>query len=344
MKPQAIIKFRNAWLGIAMLCVMWYHTDFEYSIAVLEFLRKLVYGSIDIVIFASGLGCYYSLSKNDDILAFDKRRFARFFPTYWVFLFFWFIFKLLSDGITYTAVIGNILGVQKLTTQPHVFNWYVSAILLFYILAPHFKKFVDGVESKAKQVLIVVILILLSVPFWGANTFTVIVTRLPIYYIGMLFGKRCISGKKFTKKEFAVYGAGAVVGGIMLFVFVLFFEKYLWSHGLYWYPYIFVTPFLCVLISYIMNFFVKYKPLAWIEKFFALVGKYSLEVYFMHILIFHSAKYMMKIGMFEKSNLVYYICILLTPLGCVGLNLLTKGVLKVCGKIKTLTTSNKSKA
>ncbi len=344
MKPQAILKFRNAWLGIAMICIMWYHTDFEYSIAVLEFLKKLLYGGVDIFIFASGVGCYYSLSKNSDILEFDKRRFKRFFPTYWCFLIFWFIFKALSDGITFTAVLGNILGVQKLTTQPHVFNWYVSAILLFYILAPHFKSFVDANSSKVKQVLVVTVLILLSIPFWGSNAFTVIVSRIPIFYIGMLFGKRCMSGKEFTRKEFAVYSVGAVVGGAMLLVSVVFFESYLWSHALYWYPFIFATPFLCVLISYMMNFINKFKALAWIEKFLSVVGKYSLELYFVHILVIHSAKYMIAQGMIEKSNLVYYVCILLIPIACVALNLFTKGVLKLCGKIKTLATSKKSQA
>ena len=57
-------RFRNQWLGIAMVWIMWYHSGFSGNIRVFHYLKSIGYGGVDICLFASGIGCYFSLEKD----------------------------------------------------------------------------------------------------------------------------------------------------------------------------------------------------------------------------------------------------------------------------------------
>ena len=98
------------------------------------------------------------------------------------------------------AHVGNVFAVQNFTGLGSDFNWYISAIMLMYFLAPYFKEIVDRTEEK-KQLLVVGLLIMISIPFWNSENLIITISRIPIYYIGMFFGKRLTKNDEFTRKE-----------------------------------------------------------------------------------------------------------------------------------------------
>ena len=84
MTKKEVIRYRNCWMGFSILWVMFTHSHFGMPNAFLTFIKDIGFISVDGFLFASGLGCYYSLSKNDDILEFLKRRFVKLAPAYYL--------------------------------------------------------------------------------------------------------------------------------------------------------------------------------------------------------------------------------------------------------------------
>ena len=93
MKLGRLFKFRNMWIGIAMLWILFFHSGFWVASDSLRFLKNVGYGGVDICLFASGIGCYFSLEKDPDSLRFLKRRLKRLGPTYFCFIIPWLFWK-----------------------------------------------------------------------------------------------------------------------------------------------------------------------------------------------------------------------------------------------------------
>jgi len=275
------LKFRNVWLGVAMIWIFLFHAGWNLSFFPLNFIRGQGFGGVDICLFASGIGCYYSLSSNSDAPSFMKRRLMRLMPTYLVFIVPWLIYMYLIGEFGYRMALGNIFAVQKLTGHKGVFNWYISAILVLYLLAPYFKALVDK-ASVFKNILFCVLLIIFSVPFWKTKLL-IMITRLPIFYMGMFFGKICRSDSKMKLKHTVVLWAMFLLGVAMCLGIHFYAPQYRWSHGLYWYPFIFITPPMCIGISYLACLLEKVRGLKLLNSSFSIVGKYSFEVYLLHI-------------------------------------------------------------
>ncbi|MBQ8057557.1 MAG: acyltransferase [Ruminococcus sp.] len=331
MKLENTLKYRSVWMGVAMLWVVLYHTS--GTLAGYSFFKNIGYGGVDLCLFASGVGCYYSLSKNDNVFEFTKRRLFRIFPTYWCFLPFWFVYAFKAFEMKVPDVIGNIFGVQNFTGKGNAFNWYISAILLFYILAPYLKMLCDKVGSLPKQLLVIALLFAFSVPFWNSFTYIITVSRLPIFYIGMVFAKSSKDGVKLGYKNMIPYTLAMIAGFVLLWVSFEYLSDYRWNNGLYWYPFILITPGLCVCLSFIMSLLDKSKFTSWIVSLLSLVGKYSFEVYLVHILIYDSVNYMINNGVLDGEKIVYALALCAIPFACLLLNYLTKLVTKTLPSI-----------
>lgn len=326
MELKNTLKYRSVWMGVAMLWVVLYHSS--GTLAGYSFFKNIGYGGVDLCLFASGAGCYYSLCKNSDFFGFAKRRLLRIFPTYWCFLPFWFIYAFKAFEMKVPDVIGNIFGVQNFTGKNTAFNWYISAILLFYILAPYLKIVCDKVGALPKQLLVVALLFAFSIPFWNNFTLIVTVTRLPIFYLGMIFAKQSKEGVKLSWNNAAAYIIFMISGFVLLWVAFHQLKDYRWSHGMYWYPFIFITPGLCVCLSLVSSLLDKCKATSWVVSVLSIIGKYSFEVYLTHILIFDSVNYLVNQGVLEGTKMVYALSMCAIPFACLLLNFLTRLITK----------------
>jgi len=288
MTTKSFLKYRNIWMGIAMLWIIWYHTDQTAPLAILEHLRLLGYGGVDIFLFASGIGCFFSLCRDPDPFRFMKRRIVRLYPTYFCFICIWILSMSAGGGLPLPAMIGNLLGVQHFTCLGNDFNWYISAIFLFYLLSPVFHSTVLHARSIWHHGMVVLLLLLLSLPFWGSNVLIVTASRVPIYYLGMIFGSVCHRQEQISKKAVFAAAAASVAGLLIIKVFFQLFttDFYLRSYGLYWYPFLLVTPGLCILISLVMEIMEKNPVTRIFIRVLDVAGHYSFELYLVHMFLF----------------------------------------------------------
>lgn len=332
MKMKDLSKHRNVWLGFAMVWMIIYHSDFVFHFAPFKIIKSLGYGGVDICFFASGLGCYYSLNKDDHLLGFMKRRILRLAPVYLCFMLFWLIGRAFIVGVSFPVVLGNLLGIQNFTGLGGDFNWYISALLLFYFLAPYFKQIVDRVQGRGLA-LAVGVLVLVSIPFWGAYNYLISVVRLPIFFIGMYVGKLCCERDRvISKREFAGTILAMLVGMLLMLLALKLGRKYLATIGLYWYPFILITPGMCLCLSCAANAVQKLRGLAWLQRFFELVGKYSFELYLVHVPIrdvFRAS--ISKWNLWAYSNWLWLAFFALVPVGFILFQWYVKGMTRLAG-------------
>lgn len=141
-------KYRSALMGIAMLSIFLFHSISDWAGGLLYGVCKNGDVGVDVFLFLSAIGLSYSFSKNGKVIAFYKRRVLRVFPTYWfvVTCIFVFVAILVNVGVMppgYQRYPHNLWDVICVYTTIGLwvpnglfYCWYISAIIVFYLLFP----------------------------------------------------------------------------------------------------------------------------------------------------------------------------------------------------------------
>lgn len=269
-------------MAAAIILVLFFHAESEVGFPGLSFLSKYGHYGVDIFFFASGIGCWYSLSKNQEPASFFGRRIKRIMPVFLTFIVIWSAFQMTVSQMPVLSVLGNALGVEFLRKSTEWnFNWYISGMWVSYLIAPLFYSTVKML-SKPKTVLVLLFLYVLTVPFIGNVHFLIILTRLPIFYLGFLTAKAAENGDSVTPVQIAIMDIAAVFGIILTGVLYNSFPEHRSDWGLGWYPAIAVVPGICFTISVIFDKISKTK----LYGVFSVIGKYTFEIYLVHVFLF----------------------------------------------------------
>ena len=147
-KYEDIIKNRSVWMGIAIIMVCIFHYMDGNGLIVYT-IKGFCQGAVDIFFFASGIGCYHSLHNNSNVWDFFKKRIQRVYFVWLPFIIIYMIFTtVLGEKYNLFQVIGNLFCVGARAGVGNAFNWYESALWIFYILVPLLVSFVDSNQKK----------------------------------------------------------------------------------------------------------------------------------------------------------------------------------------------------
>lgn len=205
-----ISKYRTVLMGVAIIFIMFCHIDVaqehngvsETSLA--RALHIFTVG-VDIFMFLSGIGLYYSYTKKQQTYGqFEKKRLARIIPSY-----------LLIGGLTYLIfdLIINQLGIGQFFSDLLFISWfrgdstkywYIFAIVVFYLLFPVLYRFIHGGKNSLLKT------VLFSICWWALvevlckfipniEIFRIALARLPIFVIGIYFGNLAYEKKEIRK-------------------------------------------------------------------------------------------------------------------------------------------------
>lgn len=282
MPIKKMIKYREVWMGLAMLWIMLYHVEIDTDLRLFNFIKQIGYGGVDIFLFASGIGNYYSFSKNEEALPFIKRRISRLAPIYLPFIIVWCVYQIAVGRLRPIYVIGNLFAIQEFSYAGLSFNWYLGALIICYLLTPYLATYIKQ-NSFFKSAALAAVLTLLTTAFWNDERFIITATRLPIYTIGMIFAK--YDSEVINKRMLTVGALMFVVGNLILFEGIRFFPAHMWSKGFYWYPFILIVPFLCCMMSWFSSLVEKTPFFAWGNSVLRTIGKNSFEIYLIHCFI-----------------------------------------------------------
>jgi Predicted acyltransferases len=279
-------------MGFAILWIMLFHLRVPTDLAVIDFIRSVGYGGVDIFLFLSGFGLYFSMSrKNFEIKKYYRSRFFRIIPEYWVVIGFVFLAQMDFSArafyllICKATTLGYWIGYRDE-------SWFISCILFLYAIYPIYFKLFKKYGLKASLHFIgagfslMLIYALTCIFFYDSKNYGgfIILTyaRIPIFFIGAIFGHWAKDGCniKLTKRLKVIGLSAAIIASVALVFFQTFLFYALQTCSLAYLPYIIITPVLCMLLAI---FFDKYKT---VDKIFTVFGLMSLELYLCHIFIY----------------------------------------------------------
>lgn len=124
-------------MGYAMLCIVFFHSSFPIAETSLFYaIKNLCDIGVDIFLFVSGIGIWFSLNKHANVAAYVQRRCLRILPAFLIVNTLWF---LVMDFVLYHAPIWTFI--KDITTlsfwlDGKLTTWYLSSLLILQIMSP----------------------------------------------------------------------------------------------------------------------------------------------------------------------------------------------------------------
>lgn len=270
-------------MGIAILCVLLYHSYCWVSIPdwVGNIFRPLFIG-VDVFMCASGFGLCYALRKRDTI-SFYRRRLLRIYPSYAIMAFFVTLLCVLNGShFNLWDIFCQFSTLQYYCLGGHRFDWYLSALLVLYILFPFFFKYRHPLMSVAFQTLALVTLFLIPMD-WAYNAG---IARLGIFLYGILMFRTCEENVPVNRLIFSgVFFTLIAIISVILSVSSSSYTamKFLMTASLT--PLILFTIYFC---HQKLHRFCAFQKLSVLISFF---GKYSLLLYTANVIVQFSLTY-----------------------------------------------------
>lgn len=270
-------RYRGELMGFAMLWIMLFHA-FAWLPRTpwIRGFKELGFFGVDIFIFLSALGLSLSLSrKKQSYGAYLKRRLVRILPTYWLVTLGYGLALRLAGRVGLKTVAWTTSTLFYWLDKPHYFNWYIPALLFFYLLAP----LATTALTKARhRRALTVALCLLTLPLaWGMERCGLghltldLVPRLPVFLLGTLAGTYIAQGRALTPKRLWLWAA---------LPFLVPVGKAL--TGRLWYSGCFSFALGCVAVCLLLAGLVHVLP-GWAGKALRTVGACSLEIYLLNV-------------------------------------------------------------
>lgn len=316
---KKVSSYRTELMGFATLWIVLYHYR-DYVPNYMNYISVVGYGGVDIFFFLSGFGLTYgwlknevkSISQTKKITLFYIRRIVRTLPTQFILTYLW----ARCNHMLIAKSLMVATGIGWFYNKIPYWDWFMPSMFIFYLFFPLWmwlnKKITQG-KSSTNQIIPYLLCVLLSLFVTCIVILTdksgmnmLVLTRIPIFFIGSWFGNCLFFGREFHK-SFYITSIAIAILGVCLFVPYIFTadHKTLWNDGFYWHPFILITPGLLFFIAYIFD-----KVPCCIRSFFKFFGKISFEFYLLHCLYFEIIVHYFP-NSFENYPNLSFVCLII---------------------------------
>lgn len=193
-------KYRNELFGVSILWIILFHmvtlTHIKLPYYFKDFYPFLAQGNIGVEIFLllSGLGLYYSFSRNGNIVRFYKRRFKRIFFSYIIISGSFFLY---TDILVKKSVVKFFSDLIFLSFygEGNRTVWFVALIVPLYILFPLIYNYLINVRYETVKIVLIILALYLFLFLLKTSHFKeyvkleIALTRIPIFLVGCYLGK-----------------------------------------------------------------------------------------------------------------------------------------------------------
>ena len=264
-----ISTYRSELMGWAILWIMMLHFTFN-QIKPLGFIAQYGFAGVEIFMFVSGFGLYYSLEKDHHLIHFYRKRLLRIFPTYYILGIFASIFLFSDNLLTYLfryTTIGFWIGREY-------WEWYIPSLVVLYLVSPLLKKIIDRYMYIVGGALCSLGLAyyLIDKDHILDRSHFFFLYRIPAFIFGMVCAnwvKNGISSKYF----FIILALGLP---FFIYMFPLHHQVYNYKY----FSLIFLLP--CFLLVFLMIS----KSIKKVNPILSQIGKASLEIYLIQCIFF----------------------------------------------------------
>ncbi len=280
---QNISRYRGELMGAAMLFVILFHVGLPREDAFYG-LRRIGNIGVDMFLFLSGVGLWFSWTKRPSLKHFFTRRYLRIYPAWLIIACLFYIPDFLGSRQFSTNIIdllGDVLINWDFWLHDELSFWYIPATMMLYLFAPAYMQLI--IKHPVYRWLPVVmimwcILVQYVTPIHAAvGHLEIFWSRVPIFFIGINFGKavkekRCMDGASLWL---------IVLVFVMAFASSVFLEQV--RHGQF--P-LFIERMLYIPLTVtailLLNRVFRRTP-KWFNATFREVGALSLEAYLIHL-------------------------------------------------------------
>ena len=294
-----ISRFRGEHMGAAMLMIILFHVALPRSDAFFG-LRRVGNLGVDIFLFLSGVGLWYSWTKQllttkvDGIKAFSrewwqfyKRRLIRIYPTWLVIACLYYIphythgLNLWAGGHGLIDLLGDILINWDFWLHDELKFWYIPATMMLYLFAPAYMELIRRHPVYRWLVLVMVmwtVLVQWVTPIHQAvGHIEIFWSRVPIFFLGINMGE-------MIREKRTLDGASIWMIWLMFLMTLLtsiFLEQQLHGRFPLFIERLLYIP-LVVTTIIIFNRMWRRTP-KWFNAIFSWIGALSLEAYLIHL-------------------------------------------------------------
>lgn len=273
-------------MGLAIFFIGFYHAPFIIHDTWKIIFHDSLNMGVDLFLLLSGLGACHSISARGG-KGYLLQRAKRLLPGLYLFVVPWCVVMYGIGSMSLAEFLGNITFLGWWFGLSNQLNWYFSGVWLFFLLAiPLWKCF-----SRTKHpVLLWAVLVVLSLGFgilWPADYYMVVISRLPIFITGMLFGTLEMRGMKREWLLRTICYCLLPVGILLVDMAYLGYGYYFgYTLGMWWYPYAFVVCGGALLVSDVAALLRRWKPFRLAMRPMERLGESSSEALMVHIGIY----------------------------------------------------------
>ena len=278
-----ISRFRAEQMGAAMLFVILFHVALDRGDPFYG-LRRCGNVGVDIFLFLSGVGLWFSWVKTPDVLRFYRRRLLRIVPTWIVVATAFYLPDYLGArrfSRSLVDLIGDITINWDFWLHDELTFWYVPAIMALYLVAPWYMRLIQSRPVYRWLPLLMVIwcvMVQWVLPIHDAvGHIEIFWSRVPIFFIGINFGEMVRTRRQLSSDAVWLL----LVTFLMTFGTCLYLEQV--RHGqfpLFVERMLYIPFTVCTVL--VMNRIFRRTP-QWVNRLFRFVGALSLEAYLIHI-------------------------------------------------------------
>lgn len=277
-------KHRTVLMGIAIVCVMLCHNTLLVPAPLVELrqiLSNILQCGVDAFMLLSGLGLYYSFSRNANVGTFWKKRYTKILPPYIIVVV---LYATVSVGLWKEATLLQYVWKYSLVSffvDGKMALWFVAAILVLYAAFPLLYRLLQKYPRVFTIFCAAVVLSCIATPYFfreGIITLVngVFVCRIPAFLVGMLIAKTVLDKKDKGISSVYVWLAWIISTVLIVYLFLMKPAQVLVFVRLLFLPFVL---FGMLLLTQSIR---KWKTEGILHKSLIFLGGLTLELYLIH--------------------------------------------------------------
>lgn len=282
-----ISRYRGELMGLAIIFVVLFHVGLPRE-DIFFGLRRMGNIGVDIFLFLSGIGLWYSWSKTPSTLTFLFKRFFRVYPAWIIIAALYYIPDMICPDLVRHGghstniidLIGDITINWDFWLNDELTFWYIPAIMMLYLFTPAYIQLIIKHPTyrwlPALMMAWCIVLQYVSPIYDAVGHIEIFWSRVPIFLLGINMGT-AVKEKKTVEGSSIWLIIIAFIGTLSTCIYLeqvkhghfpLFLERML---------YIPLTITGIILLNELLS-----KAPAWFHKVCVFIGAISLEIYLIH--------------------------------------------------------------
>ncbi len=273
-------------MGFAIIIVMLFHVPLS-RLDPFFGLRRMGNLGVDIFFFLSGIGLWYSWTKQQDWRRFYLNRALRIYPAWLIVAGYFYISRFHgTTTASYVDLAGDIIVNWDFWLHDELTFWYVPATMMLYLFAPPYMELVRR-HPIYRWIVVLPLMWCIIVQYvapvhQAVGHIEIFWSRVPIFFLGINFAEAVRQKREIDKQAWwMIIGLFALSLWACIWLeqmrhgrFPLYTERML---------YIVLAITTILIMSKVFDWLCGSKAGTYVNKWFAWVGGISLEIYLVHV-------------------------------------------------------------